>query len=536
LSENVLNIKHSRTFNLLLGNNLQKFLSTHDHLPAILHVTVSHRKDPISTRNEIMVELSSMCQTLTPPPFDLATFLTGALQLRQTSQLTGKSPSTFEKIHSQSSISPVSDGRKRRRGELINPANTLDGLVARRADDTHEPFQKRYLTEQEAIEGPDDEAEAKRMESDPDVSTRTCSTCGYVGKWISEMIRHKRVHTNERPFKCRYCSRTSKWKADLIRHVAKTHGIRVVSKYSRSKAFDQATTNLANRDDEDKPRVFACEPDKEPERQKQPPNGNVTSCEVTRPEPLVPGKTPLSYRCSQCFLEQPGLSVLVHHLRTAHNKCPYECRCRTAFNSIGDALNHATTSLKCSSDDLVLNVIPIYNNRYHASSTTSSGSLSPTRSRNECSPDSGVQVDMDELDMERISCIPQKTVNNNSGNESVLAGLLAPSLLPTTNSKAALPSSLDLSAALLSLQLPFSLDYLAAMTSILNSSSSFMLPVIDPTPYKCGKCGVALNDISSFVAHSCLHFAQPPLTTLGADLLVPFQRLGSRDELVDVEM
>lgn len=45
--------------------------------------------------------------------------------------------------------------------QAINLANTLDGLVARRADDTHEPFQKRYLTEQEAIEGPDDEAEAK---------------------------------------------------------------------------------------------------------------------------------------------------------------------------------------------------------------------------------------------------------------------------------------------------------------------------------------------------------------------------------------
>lgn len=58
------------------------------------------------------------------------------------------------------------------------------------------------------------------METDPDVSTRMCSVCGYQGKWVSEMIRHKRVHTNDRPFKCKYCNRTSKWKADLIRHVA----------------------------------------------------------------------------------------------------------------------------------------------------------------------------------------------------------------------------------------------------------------------------------------------------------------------------
>ncbi|VDM72847.1 unnamed protein product [Strongylus vulgaris] len=51
--------------------------------------------------------------------------------------------------------------RKHGKFQAANPANTLDGLVARRADDTHEPFQKRYLSEQEAIEGPDDEAEAK---------------------------------------------------------------------------------------------------------------------------------------------------------------------------------------------------------------------------------------------------------------------------------------------------------------------------------------------------------------------------------------
>lgn len=57
------------------------------------------------------------------------------------------------------------NGRKRRRGEVANPANTLDGLVARRADDGREPFQKRYLTEQEAIEGPDDEEEIKVCQS-----------------------------------------------------------------------------------------------------------------------------------------------------------------------------------------------------------------------------------------------------------------------------------------------------------------------------------------------------------------------------------
>uniref|UniRef100_A0A914KXF4 C2H2-type domain-containing protein n=1 Tax=Meloidogyne incognita TaxID=6306 RepID=A0A914KXF4_MELIC len=126
-------------------------------------------------------------------------------------------------------------GQRKRRRLIGNLDNTLDGLVAKRAD---LPLKKRYQSETEAIELPDDEQEMKRMETDPDVCTRMCSVCGYQGKWVSEMIRHKRVHTNDRPFKCKYCNRTSKWKADLIRHVAKTHGIRVVSKYSRSKAFD----------------------------------------------------------------------------------------------------------------------------------------------------------------------------------------------------------------------------------------------------------------------------------------------------------
>ncbi|KAF7638994.1 hypothetical protein Mgra_00001520 [Meloidogyne graminicola] len=131
-------------------------------------------------------------------------------------------------------------GQRKKRRLIGNLDNTLDGLVAKRVD---MPLKKRYQSETEAIELPDDEQEMKKMETDPDVCTRMCSVCGYQGKWVSEMIRHKRVHTDDRPFKCKYCNRTSKWKADLIRHVAKTHGIRVVSKYSRSKAFDFGKNN-----------------------------------------------------------------------------------------------------------------------------------------------------------------------------------------------------------------------------------------------------------------------------------------------------
>ncbi|KAK6725576.1 hypothetical protein RB195_004100 [Necator americanus] len=491
---------------------------------------------------EKMVEMSSVCPSPSTPTFDLATFLSGALQIKKDAHFISKFatlPTTpAEVLLNQIPLSPNNEGRKRRRGEAANPANTLDGLVARRADDTHEPFQKRYLSEQEAIEGPDDEAEAKRMEKDPDVSTRTCSTCGYVGKWISEMIRHKRVHTNERPFKCRYCSRTSKWKADLIRHVAKTHGIRVVSKYSRSKAFDQTVTNLTNRDDDDKPRVYACEPDKEPKRQKQlPPLRIDAAIEVARPEPLLPSKTPLSYRCSQCFFEQGGLSVLIHHLRAVHSKSPYECRCKAAFESIGDALQHATTSGNCSSEDMVLNVVPIYNTGNHATSTSPSESMSPTRSRSDCSPDSGVQGDIEEVEIDSALRALSKTTSGDSENESGIGTTISPLLFPPTSATSPILPPLDVSAALLALQLPLIPDYFVTMASLMTPPA--IATVTKPMTYKCCQCGARLHDVLAFVAHSRLHTSSVlPLvdTPSSEDNRISAAQQEQKEELVDVEM
>lgn len=229
--------------------------------------------------------------------------------------------------------------RKRRRGEVANPSNTLDALVARKADD--QPFEKRYLSEQEAIEGPDDEIEMKKMEMDPDVSTRTCSTCGYQGKWVSEMIRHKRVHTSERPFKCRYCSRTSKWKADLIRHVAsesflsdvcihrlpvaETHGIRVVSKYSRSKVYDATNTSL------DSP---------------------------TENERIMSDKRTVTYRCQLCSFEDERVSFLNSHVNQVHNTSPCVCRCGARFEDVQGALSHSNGP--CTHSEMTYNVMPTY--------------------------------------------------------------------------------------------------------------------------------------------------------------------------------
>uniref|UniRef100_A0A1I8A6L9 C2H2-type domain-containing protein n=1 Tax=Steinernema glaseri TaxID=37863 RepID=A0A1I8A6L9_9BILA len=199
---------------------------------------------------------------------------------------------------------------KRRRRFAGNSDNTLDGLVARKAE-KEEPISKRYKNEKDAIETPNEEDEQKRLETDPDVNTRTCSVCGYKGKWVSEMIRHKRVHTNARPFKCKFCSRTSKWKADLIRHVAKTHGIRVVSKFSRSKAFEASERPMEAQ--------------------------NV----IVAPTP----RSVAGFRCLECAQEQESFELIAHHLQQVHNLATHSCAaCGAAFDSLLAAEGHSCSA------------------------------------------------------------------------------------------------------------------------------------------------------------------------------------------------
>ena len=51
----------------------------------------------------------------------------------------------------------------------------------------------------------------------------TCEFCEYKAPIRKDMIRHRRKHTGERPFKCRFCPYRGSQKSNVIRHERVKH-------------------------------------------------------------------------------------------------------------------------------------------------------------------------------------------------------------------------------------------------------------------------------------------------------------------------
>ena len=50
-----------------------------------------------------------------------------------------------------------------------------------------------------------------------------CAYCPYVGKCKSEVDRHIRVHTGQKPYCCLFCEYSTPWRGDIKRHLLKLH-------------------------------------------------------------------------------------------------------------------------------------------------------------------------------------------------------------------------------------------------------------------------------------------------------------------------
>ncbi|XP_054164630.1 zinc finger protein Xfin-like [Oppia nitens] len=99
---------------------------------------------------------------------------------------------------------------KRKRNNKSNMPSTSTPV----SQNSSNPMIDNFLGKQQGM---------KRKHSSLDKSSTQCQVCGYQTRWISELEKHMRVHTKERPFSCPYCSFKSKWKGDLNRHIQKYH-------------------------------------------------------------------------------------------------------------------------------------------------------------------------------------------------------------------------------------------------------------------------------------------------------------------------
>lgn len=51
-----------------------------------------------------------------------------------------------------------------------------------------------------------------------------CEVCVKVFRWGSDLRKHLRIHTNERPFVCVHCNRKFRQSGNLKNHIAARHG------------------------------------------------------------------------------------------------------------------------------------------------------------------------------------------------------------------------------------------------------------------------------------------------------------------------
>ena len=75
-----------------------------------------------------------------------------------------------------------------------------------------------------------------------------CEECSYLGKNLSKLVEHIRIHTGERPFKCDQCNYAAKRKDNLAQHKAVRHDKKKAKSGSHYPTIPEIKQNSAHRD------------------------------------------------------------------------------------------------------------------------------------------------------------------------------------------------------------------------------------------------------------------------------------------------
>ncbi|XP_053145211.1 zinc finger protein 850-like isoform X1 [Hemicordylus capensis] len=171
----------------------------------------------------------------------------------------------------------------------------------------------------------------------PKERKHVCPECGQRSEKLSDMIRHMRIHTGERPYKCLDCGETFRWPANLRQHQKKTS--------HRRRSFP--TTSLAGRQlrrqgDDD----ASFPPQKRPRESQGEPHQPEEAAAMVKKSINCPKKK--KHSCPECVYNSERLSDVVKHMRLHTGERPYSClECGKTFRWLSNLNEHKRNPKSC---------------------------------------------------------------------------------------------------------------------------------------------------------------------------------------------
>ncbi|XP_077002579.1 zinc finger protein 92 homolog [Tamandua tetradactyla] len=157
-----------------------------------------------------------------------------------------------------------------------------------------------------------------------------CPECGKLFRRSFALLEHQRIHSGEKPYKCSTCGKTFTRSSNLIKHQIVHSGEKPYECPECGKLFRRSFALLEHQRIHSGERPYECS---------QCGKTFSRSSNLTEHQRIHSGEKP--YECSQCRKAFKGVSQLIHHQRVHSGERPFECQqCGKAFRGRSGLSQH----------------------------------------------------------------------------------------------------------------------------------------------------------------------------------------------------